>query len=110
MNRLKIAQYIALGGMAISVIGFLVGVCGGIDVGSFLMGIGFLTGIASYFFGGFLTALKIAGKIAKWGWIIVPFPYDIGTFILAFAFSIFVFLFLPIIPIRKAYTDSQFDY
>ena len=105
MNRLKIAQYIALGATVVSIIGGIL-TANNIGFGGILLGIGFLTGIASYIFGGLLTAIKMAVGIAKWGWIIVPFPYDIMTFFMSFIFAIFAFVFLPIIPVRKAYKES----
>lgn len=107
MNRLKIAQYIALGATAFSVIGGIFGGLSGTEFGTILMGIGFIAGLVSYVFGGLGTAIKMAGGIAKWGWIVVPFPYDIMTFILSFMFAIFAFVFLPILPIRKAYKESM---
>lgn len=60
------------------------------------MGLGILIGMGSYLFGGF-------GTIAKWGWLVVPFPYDIVTGVVAFAVSLIVFIMVPIIPVRKAY-------
>ena len=107
MNRLKIAQYIALGATALSVIGGFLGGLSGAGFGETLMYIGFMVGLVSYIFGGLGTAIKMAGGIAKWGWIVVPFPYDIMTFILSFFFAIIVFVFLPIIPVRKAYKESM---
>ena len=108
MNRLKIAQYIALGATALSVIGGLLGGLSGSEFGAVLMCIGFVAGLVSYIFGGLGTAIKMAGGIAKWGWIIVPFPYDILTFIFSFIFAILTFVFLPIIPVRKAYKESMY--
>jgi len=107
MNRLQIAQHIALGATALSVIGGLVGGMSGSDFGMILMCIGFVAGLVSYIFGGLGTAIKMAGGIAKWGWIVVPFPYDIMTFIMSFVSAIFAFIFLPIIPVRKAYKESM---
>ena len=92
MSRFKIAQYIALGATAFSVIGVIILTMTGAHFGIFLMGIGFIAGLVSYIFGGLVTALKMAGGIAKWGWFVLPFPYDIVTFILAFAFSVFAFV------------------
>ena len=74
-----------------------------------MMGYGVMAGIVSYFFGGFGTAVRMAGKIAKWGWLIVPFPYDIVTGMVSFFISIMVFIGLPIIPIRKAYKEQMMD-
>lgn len=105
MNRLKIAQYIALGATALSVIGGILS-ANNAEFGGTLLGIGFLAGLVSYIFGGLGTAIRMAGGIAKWGWLIVPFPYDIMTFFMSFFFAIFAFVFLPIIPVRKAYKES----
>ena len=107
MNRLRIAQYIALGATVLSIVGMALGGLTGKTAGCVFMGIGVFVGIASYFFGGFGTAIKMAGKIAKWGWIIVPFPIDLLTFVVTFIFAIYAFLFLPIIPVRKAYKESM---
>lgn len=106
MNRLKIAQYIALGATACSVIGALLGGMSGSKIGVTLMTIGFLMGVVSYLFGGLLTAIKMAGGIAKWGWVVAPFPYDLITGPLAFVFAAFALFFVPIIPVRKAYKES----
>ncbi len=106
MNRFKIAQYIALVATGLSVVGGIVGGLSGSSVGLALMCGGFVVGLVSYVFGGLLTAIRMAGGIAKWGWLVVPFPYDIMTFIFAFIFAVFAFVFLPIIPVRKAYKES----
>ncbi len=107
MNRLRIAQYIALGATVFSVIGGLLGGMSGSKFGTVLMVIGLIGGLTSYIFGGLLSAIRMAGGIAKWGWLVVPFPYDIMTFILSFMFALFAFAFLPIIPVRKAYKESM---
>jgi hypothetical protein len=107
MNRLQIAQYIALGATASSIIGFLLGGMSGSLIGTVLMGVGFVAGMVSYIFGGFGTAIKMAGKIAKWGWIIVPFPYDLTTGGVSFIVAIIAFVFLPIIPVRIAYKENM---
>ena len=106
MNRMKIAQYIALGATALSVLGFCLNTMAGLGFGMTLAGIGFLLGIVSYIFGGLGTAIKMAGGIAKVGWVAVPFPYDIVTFVITFIIALFVFACLPIIPVRKAYKES----
>lgn len=109
MDRLKIAQYIALGSTICWILGIFLEVKG-ITTNGFgviLIEIGFVAGFIAYIFGGLLTAIKMAGRIAKWGWIIVPFPMDIFTFMMAFVLAIVVFFFLPIIPIRKAYKESR---
>lgn len=107
MKRYQIAQYIALGATASTVIGFCLTTMAGISFGSMLMVIGFIAGIVSYCFGGLLTAIRMAGGIAKFGWFVVPFPYDLITFFFTFFASIMVFIFLPIIPVRKAYKENM---
>ena len=102
MNRLKIAQYIALGASVISVIGGIL-LAKSVGFGGTLLAIGFFGGLVSYIFGGFGTAIRMACGIAKWGWIAAPFPFDIATFGISFIFAIYAFMFLPIIPVRKAY-------
>ena len=67
MNRLKIAQYIALGATAFSVIGGILGGLSGSEFGTILMDIGFIAGLVSYVFGGLGTAIKMAGGIANSG-------------------------------------------
>ena len=53
-----------------------------------------MVGLVSYIFGGLGTAFRMAGKIAKWGWLIIPFPYDLTKGALSFVFALFVFFFL----------------
>lgn len=106
MNRLKIAQYIALGATVLSVLGFCLQNMAGLGVGSTIMGAGMVAGLVSYIFGGLWTAIRMAGGIAKWGWIAVPFPFDLVTVVVSFTFAILVFVCLPIIPVRKAYKES----
>ena len=103
MNRLKIAQYIAFGATVLSVGGALIKGFSGSEMGIFLMCIGFFVSLVSYIFGGLGTAIKMAGGIAKWGLIAVPFPHNILLTIFSFMFALFSFVFLPIIPVRKAY-------
>ena len=69
-------------------------------------GAGVILTIGAYCLGGFGTALKYALYIAKWGWRIVPFPFDLLTLIIAFIYSLIVLLILPIIPIRKACKEN----
>lgn len=108
MKRLQIAQYIALGATAFSVIGFCLGGFAGVSYGMTIMYIGIAAGVVAYLFGGLLTALKMAWGIALWGWKIVRFPYDLIVFPVVFLFAIYALVFLPIIPIRKAYKNSGY--
>lgn len=107
MNRLKIARYIALGATLCSLVGIYgVFVSENTFLGGFL-GFGALAGIVSYFFGGFGKAIKMAGKIAMFGWYILPFPVDLISIIFTFILAIYVFFFFPIIPVSKAYNESN---
>lgn len=108
MNRWKIAQWIALGATALSVIGFFLQTTDElVGVGTSLVGAGALCGLAAYIFGGLGTAIKMACGIAKWGWVVIPFPYDIVTFLMSFLIAILVFICVPIIPVRKAYKECM---
>lgn len=107
MDRLKIAQYIALAATLFTVIGSLLGAWSGSVIGNCFLSAGFITALVSYIFGGFGTAVSSALNIAKWGWIVVPFPYDIPVFIMTALVAIIVFCLLPIIPVRIAYTKSH---
>ena len=107
MNRLQIAQYIALGATAFSLIGLCCGGLEGKTLGVALMGIGFFAGLVSYIFGGLGTALRMAWSIASWGWVLVPFPYRLMAVVFTMIFAVFAFIFVPIIPVRKAYKQSR---
>ena len=52
--------------------------------------------IGGYAMGGILYALVAAWKIAKFGWYIVPFPYDIIVFVMTFMFAAFIFICIPV--------------
>lgn len=108
-NRYVHAQRIALAATPLSVIGFI-GIIGSMDgemvaIWPILFVLGMALTCVAYLLGGLLTAIKCALKIAKWGWIIIPFPYDLVTGFLAFFAGLLVFLLVPIIPVRKAYLE-----
>lgn len=107
MNRWLIAQIIAGVGTLLSVIGIIILIAtkGGTGLGAGFITIGFLIGVVSFFFGGFLHVIKVGWNIAKWGWIIVPFPLDLMVFPLTFIYSILLISCFPIIPVRKAYKE-----
>lgn len=109
MKRIEIAQYIAIGATCLVVVSFILAKITGAAFFMSLMGFGFMAGMVSYVFGGFGTAVKMAGKIAKWGWLILPFPYDIMTGVVSFCFSIIIFICVPIIPVRKAYKEQMME-
>lgn len=103
MKRLKIAQYIAIAATIMSVISWMVGTH--TEMGMVLMLFGTLGALVSYLLGGFRTAAEMASKAAGWDWDIFPFPLDFAMFIGVFILIIGVLVFLPIIPIRRAYKE-----
>ena len=108
MDRFKIAQYIALGATVSSVLAIILGVAFSNSVimeyvSSFLIVIGLLGALVSYIMGGGLgKAFVFAGKALKWGWLLIPFPFNFVTGICAFIYAVFAMLLLPIIPVRMA--------
>jgi hypothetical protein len=106
MNRLKIAQYIALGATICTIGGgFLESK--GIGFGTALWMFGILAAMVSYCFGGLGKALKMIGTIIKWGWIILPFPINLASTVFTAVLGVMVFLLVPIIPVRMAYKESE---
>ena len=109
-NRYVHAQRIALAATPLSVIGFIkiMGSTGGEIslVWPLMLALGLVLSCVAYFLGGFWTAVKYALRIAKWGWLVVPFPYDIVTGIVAFFAGLLMFLLVPILPVRKAYLEN----
>jgi hypothetical protein len=111
MEKLRKAQSIAIIATLVSLVGLIVLAAGATTAGEGILIVGVGAGIASYVYGGFKTAVKMSGKLAKIGWFVVPFPYDIFTLIITFFFAIFMFVCIPIIPIRKAYKESlKYEY
>ena len=47
--------------------------------------------------GGVKGAIGIAWKLAKFGWIIVPFPYDLMTGVMTLALAFLVFMLCPVL-------------
>lgn len=109
-NRYVHAQRIALAATPLSVIGFIkiMGSTGGEMpvIWPLMLVLGLALTCTAYLLGGFLTAVKYALRIAKWGWLVIPFPFDLVTGFVAFFVGILVFLLVPIIPVRKAYLEN----
>lgn len=106
-NRYIYAQYLAIPATILSCLGFynIWKSTSTIWVVIFLLGIAL--SICAYCLGGLLTVIKSAISIAKWGWVVVPFPYDLITFPIALLFFLIAFFLVPIIPIRKAYKNNR---
>lgn len=107
MKRLQIAQCIALVATALSVIGLLMLFKFDIEFGKYIATAGVFAGLVSYVFGGFFTAIRMALGIATWGLSLIPLPWNIIAFMAAGLYSLIAFVFLPIIPVRKAYKEGM---
>ena len=67
--------------------------------------------LASYILGGgFGTAVKWAWKLAIFGWIIIPFPYDLIVGFMTMGFSLACFAFIPILFVFINYRQIKKDY
>lgn len=115
MNRFKIAKMVSSVATVFSVIGGIILLAtnngqGGIlaNVGAVLLTIGVLGAIVSYVFAGFVSAIKMAWSIARWGWFVVPiFPLDLLIFFFALELSIIAFFIVPIIPVMMSSKKYQ---
>ena len=75
------------------------------------LGIGAGVSIASYIMGGGLgSAIKWAWKLGKFGWLILPFPFDLITGYFLMACSLIFFIFFPCIFVYMNYRQIKLDY
>ena len=112
-SRYTYAQYIAVAATIMNILGIIVlNIAKGSDtvtvIGALLIMLGIVLALCSYCLGGLWTAIKAALGIAKWGWFLVPFPYDLATGLIAFIFALAVFFLIPIIPVRKAMKNQEY--
>lgn len=107
LTRYNIATALATIGSILSVIGWIIFFKEGSGHGNGWMAYGACFAFLSYIFGGLLTAFQMALGIAKWGFLIVPFPFNLLTGVAAFFIAIIVLLFVPIFPVLKAKTLYQ---
>lgn len=71
----------------------------------------FVLSIASYVLGGgFGTAVKWAWKVAVFGWIIIPFPFDLIVGFMTMAFALMCFFFVPVLFVYINYRQIKKDY
>ncbi len=109
MNRFKIALIIAGVATVLEIIGLLINHFFEGAHGEGAIGVGILLGLVSYLFAGLLTALKMAKNIGIFGFIFAPFPVNIFIGLLTIVFALYALLFLPIIPIFKAYRENSVE-
>lgn len=91
-----------------------------LNLGGFALGDGFLAfamlfagivgAIIAYIIGGgFRSAIACAFKIGKFGWFILPFPYDLVTGICCFSFAVFGFFLTPVVFVFVNYRQLKKD-
>lgn len=107
-TRHLIALGISAGATALTAYGFL----GGSEMDPMLyMMMAFLLAIPAYIIGGgFGKVLKTAANLGKFGWLIVPFPYDIVTGLFTFIFAAFALFCVPIFFTFTNYVQHNRDY
>ena len=73
------------------------------------MGVAIFLAIPSYIIGGgIFKALKVAWKITKIGWFLIPvFPADILIALACFIFAVFGLLFVPVIFVGINYVQHK---
>ena len=77
-------------------------------VGDTLAVIWIVGSIAGYILGGGIkVALGTAWKLAKFGWIIVPFPFDLMTGTLTFVIACVVFLLFPVVFVFSSFIKKE---
>ena len=57
--------------------------------------------------GGFKRAMGVAIKLCKFGWLLLPFPFDIFTGLVTLVFSFFVFIFCPVIFVFLNFVKAE---
>ena len=109
-DRYNFALYISLAASVLNGIGLLTFGAEGSALnmlGALALFFGIGLTLCAYLLGGLWTAVKSALGIAKWGWLVVPFPYDLATGLAAFVFALVVLFLFPIVPICKARREHQ---
>ncbi len=102
-KRYTYATYIAIPATVLCILAFVFDKIGIPVLPDICIVIGLLCSLGAYICGGFVTAMKMAWKIAKFGWLVIPiFPVDVIIFIITAVYALFVLLFIPIIPVLKA--------
>lgn len=108
-NRVLIGLGISLVATGLTLFGLFGGHADGMGM-AYLM-LAFFAAIPSYILGGgFGSALKAAGKLAKFGWLIVPFPYDLITGLMTLIIAGFLFFCAPTFFIVKNFFNANAEY
>lgn len=104
MNRQKIALILAAISTVLVVFGWI-GIAK-IGYGGTMVLIGTACGLISYVFAGLGMAFRMARSIGRIGWVGVPFPVCLISGLVTALFAFCAILFIPIIPVFKAYRES----
>lgn len=105
----RIRLLIGLGISAVSTLITLLMVFG--TLGNEYIAIPLLLALPAYLIGGgVMSALRTAGRLAKFGWFITRFPYDIVTGFFTFFFSVIAFLFIPFVFVFMNFIQHDRDY
>lgn len=71
----------------------------------------FVGSIASYILGGgFKRTLRAAKKLAFFGWLILPFPYDLATGLVTITIAPIVLFFFPVFFVFGNYRQIRHEY
>jgi hypothetical protein len=104
MNRITIAKILAvvasvMGAISVYHTSFGVEPTG---FASLCMYISPLLAFASYCLCGFFKALATPFSIAKWGFLIAPFPVNLAVVVLMFLLGILSIIYFPVVPVFKS--------
>jgi len=108
-NRVLVGLGISAVATGLTLYGLFGGHPGGLGMAYIMLA--FLAAIPAYILGGgFSKALKAAGKLAKFGWLIIPFPYDLLTGFLTLIIAGFLFFCIPTFFILKNFFNANSEY
>lgn len=118
MQRCKIGLIVAAVAEVIWILLFLLGHKMG-AFGDILSGFALVASIASYIVGGGIKmglsfAWRVSTKVGFFGWLVVPFPYDILTGLMCTCIGIMLIptllLFIPLVLVGLNYIQIKKDY
>ncbi len=116
VDRAKFRNTLSWIGMALAVIGSIICLIHlsseGLNDG-FISGatIGMLFAIPAYILcGGLGRALRFAFSVAKWGWVIAPFPFDLITGLAGLFLGIGFFCLFPVIFSAMSFIEHNREY
>ncbi len=103
MKRITIAKILAIAASAMGTISLYSLVVGG-DTSDFVaacMVLAPLLGFVSYCLCGFFKAICTPFGLAKWGFLVAPFPFSLVVVVVLFLVGILSIAYIPAIPVLK---------